>query len=484
MRAPFFLKNMRSLEKKTYLCRTSIVLTFPLTFLLTTNRKKMNWQKLISNKRLGQERQHPERHDERTEFKRDYDRLIFSAPFRRLQNKTQVFPLPGSIFVHNRLTHSLEVASVGMSLGNDVARLLTKKHPELRDILFQEIGTIVAAACLAHDLGNPPFGHSGEKAIQAYFKDGPGKHLQSQVSPLFWADITRFDGNANAFRLLTHRFKGRRAGGFVMTYTTLASIVKYPHPSLFAAKNKFGFFTSEYEDYQKIADELEIPLMAMGNGHERWARHPLVFLVEAADDICYEIMDIEDAHKLKLLSYDETESLLLGFFPDDKQQHLRQRIVDEGITDNNEKVVFLRASVIGLLENECVQVFVNHEEEILAGTFAGSLVDAISDIPRAAYQRCTKLSLERIYKSKIVLDIELSGYKIMETLMEQMIDAVLYPERFYSKQLIQRVSSQYEIDADDLETRIMAVIDYISGMTDIYALDVYQKINGISLPII
>ena len=195
-------------------------------------------------------------------------------------------------------------------------------------------------------------------------------------------------------------------------------------------------------------------------------------------------MDIEDAHKLKLLSYDETESLLLGFFPDDKQQHLRQRIVDEGITDNNEKVVFLRASVIGLLENECVQVFVNHEEEILAGTFAGSLVDAISDIPRAAYQRCTKLSLERIYKSKIVLDIELSGYKIMETLMEQMIDAVLYPERFYSKQLIQRVSSQYEIDADDLETRIMAVIDYISGMTDIYALDVYQKINGISLPII
>lgn len=446
--------------------------------------EKMDWKKLISNKRLGQEQRHFERHDERSEFKRDYDRLIFSAPFRRLQNKTQVFPLPGSIFVHNRLTHSLEVASVGMSLGNDVSRLLTQRRPELRDSLFEEIGTIVAAACLAHDLGNPPFGHSGEKAIQAYFKDGRGKHLQSQVSPLFWADITRFDGNANAFRLLTHRFKGRRAGGFVMTYTTLASIVKYPHSALFAEKNKFGFFTSEYEAYKKIAEELGIPLLQLGNGHEQWVRHPLVFLVEAADDICYEVMDIEDAHKLKLLSYDETERLLLNFFPEEGRESLRQRIIDEGITDENEKVVFLRASVIGLLERECVQVFVDHEEEILAGTFKGSLVEHMGDVPREAYKRCTKVSLERIYRSKIVLDIELSGYKIMESLIDQMIDAVLYPDRFYSKQLIGRVSSQYEIDADDLETRIMAVIDYISGMTDVYALDVYQKINGISLPVI
>ena len=173
----------------------------------------MNWQQLISNKRLGQEHRHPERHDDRTEFKRDYDRLIFSAPFRRLQNKTQVFPLPGSIFVHNRLTHSLEVASVGMSLGNDVAAQLTKKHPELKDQLFQEIGQIVATACLAHDLGNPPFGHSGEKAIQSFFTEGAGYDLQRQVSANFWNDLTHFEGNANAFRLLTHQFKGRRPGG-------------------------------------------------------------------------------------------------------------------------------------------------------------------------------------------------------------------------------------------------------------------------------
>ena len=161
----------------------------------------MNWQQLISNKRLGQENRHPERHDVRTEFKRDYDRLIFSAPFRRLQNKTQVFPLPGSVFVHNRLTHSLEVASVGMSLGNDVSRILSDRHPELKDTLFDEIGQIVATACLAHDMGNPPFGHSGEKAIQTFFTEGPGSDLQRLVSRDFWDDITHFEGNANAFRL-------------------------------------------------------------------------------------------------------------------------------------------------------------------------------------------------------------------------------------------------------------------------------------------
>ena len=188
----------------------------------------MNWQQLISNKRLGQEVRHPERHDDRSEFKRDYDRLIFSAPFRRMQNKTQVFPLPGSVFVHNRLTHSLEVASVGMSLGNDVARELKLRHPELTGTLFEEIGTIVSTACLAHDMGNPPFGHSGEKAIQAFFREGKGMELKPKMSPELWDNLIHFEGNANAFRLLAHRFHGRREGGFVMTYATLASIVKYP----------------------------------------------------------------------------------------------------------------------------------------------------------------------------------------------------------------------------------------------------------------
>ena len=227
---------------------------------------RMEWGQLLSNKRLGQEHR-PHRKDDRTEFQRDYDRLIFSAPFRRLQNKTQVFPLPVSIFVHNRLTHSLEVSSVGRSLGNDVSRLLLERHPELAATHLTELGTIVSAACLAHDMGNPPFGHSGECAIGTYFSEGDGKFLEDYVckethdclTPQEWQDLIHFEGNSNAFRLLTHHFKGRREGGFVMTYSTLASIVKYPFTSdLAGKKNKFGFFRTEVEAYQRIARELGI----------------------------------------------------------------------------------------------------------------------------------------------------------------------------------------------------------------------------------
>lgn len=445
----------------------------------------MNWLQLISSKRLGQEHLHDKQHDSRSEFKRDYDRLIFSAPFRRLQNKTQVFPLPGSIFVHNRLTHSLEVASVGMSLGNDVARQLLHKHPELQGTLFEEIGTIVSAACLAHDLGNPPFGHSGERAIQAFFKESKGSALQSKVSPEFWADVTHFEGNANAFRLLTHQFNGRRAGGFVMTYAVLASIVKYPYASHPAAnRKKFGFFSSEQDAYCRIADELGIIRTSKEGEPMVYARHPLVYLVEAADDICYEIMDIEDAHKLRILTFEETETLLLSFFDEQRKAHIRGRIEEERITDDNEKVVYMRACVINELEKACVKVFVDHEDEILNGGFIGSLIDHIPSEQEQAYKHCTHISRAKIYNSKPVLDVELSGYKIMETLMELLVEAACTPNRFYSNQLINLFSSQYEIKSDQLETRIMAVIDYISGMTDLFALDIYQKINGTSLPVV
>ena len=445
----------------------------------------MNWQQLISNKRLGQEERHPERHDDRSEFKRDYDRLIFSAPFRRMQNKTQVFPLPGSIFVHNRLTHSLEVASVGMSLGNDVARDLKNIHPELAGTLFEEIGTIVSAACLAHDMGNPPFGHSGEKAIQAFFREGKGEELRQRLSPEFWNDLTHFEGNANAFRLLAHRFHGRREGGFVMTYSTLASIVKYPHSSLCAGKKgKFGFLCFEEPYFQRIADDLGMRRLSAEGEPLRYVRHPLVYLVEAADDICYEIMDIEDAHKLRILSFDETMKLLLGFFDEAHRQKIMQRITDEGITDNNEKVVYMRACAIGLLESECARTFVENEQAILDGEFVGSLIDHVSPLVRDAYKHCTNVSFERIYNSKPVLDVELSGYKIMETLMETLTEAAVSPEKFHSEQLRKRFSNQYDINSNDFETRIMAVIDFISGMTDIFALDIYQKIQGISLPIV
>ena len=280
----------------------------------------MNWRQLISNKRFGLEELHEQRKDDRSEFQRDYDRLIFSAPFRRLQNKTQVFPLPGSVFVHNRLTHSLEVSCVGRSLGNSIAMQLLNKHPELHDSHLSEIGSIVSAACLAHDLGNPPFGHSGEKAISTFFSEGKGLALKPQFSSMEWEDITHFEGNANAFRLLTHQFSGRRKGGFVMTYTTLASIVKYPYSSVLAGKKpKFGFFASEAEDFQQIAQELGIKKLSKEGAPLRFARHPLVFLVEAADDICYQMMDIEDAFKLKLLTFDEAKDLYQGFFDEGKK---------------------------------------------------------------------------------------------------------------------------------------------------------------------
>ncbi|WP_443982559.1 dGTP triphosphohydrolase [Xylanibacter rarus] len=446
----------------------------------------MNWKQLISNKRLGQESRHAIRHDDRSEFKRDYDRLIFSAPFRRMQNKTQVFPLPGSIFVHNRLTHSLEVASVGMSLGNDVAHCVMKTRPKLADTLFTQIGTIVSTACLAHDMGNPPFGHSGEKAIQTFFTEGKGAYLKDRLSPELWNDITHFEGNANAFRLLAHRFKGRRDGGFVMTYTTLASIVKYPFASALAEKGhgKFGFFSTEADIFCRIADDLGIIRKSADGCPAEYARHPLVYLVEAADDICYEIMDIEDAHKLKIVTYEETKRLFLDFFDEMGQNHIMQRIHDEEITDDNEKVIYMRACVINALERACVDAFMRHEDEIMRGEFSGSLIDSIDDRLVKAYRNCTELSKKRIYKSKPVLDVELSGFKIMDSLMEIMTEAAVNPQRFYSRQLISRVSSQYDISAPDLETRIMAVIDYISGMTDVYALDIYQKINGISLPIV
>lgn len=450
----------------------------------------MNWEKLLSNRRLGQEEESQHK-DDRTEFQRDYDRLIFSAPFRRLQNKTQVFPLPGSVFVHNRLTHSLEVSSVGRSLGNDVSRLLLELHPQLHGTHLTELGSIVSAACLAHDLGNPPFGHSGEKAIGTYFSEGKGQFLKDyhcketndSLTPQQWDDITHFEGNANAFRLLTHHFKGRRKGGFVMTYSTLASIVKYPFSSDLAGdKRKFGFFRNEVSDYCRIADELGIIRFDAPEGSYHYARHPLVFLVEAADDICYEIMDIEDAFKLKILSTDETLSMLMAFFEETQISEILARM--QKLEDVNEQVVYLRSCVINCLEQECVKVFVANEEEILNGTFRGPLIKHISQKPRQAYEACAKLAIDKIYHCKDVVDIELAGYRVITTLTDLMVQAVTHTDKAFSELLINRVSSQYDIKAPTLYGRIMAVLDYISGMTDVYALDLYRKINGMSIPIV
>ena len=441
----------------------------------------MNWNQLISNKRFGLEALHEVRKEDRTEFQRDYDRLIFSSPFRRLQNKTQVFPLPGSIFVHNRLTHSLEVSCVGRSLGNDVAHLLLQKHPELAGSHLAEIGAIISAACLAHDMGNPPFGHSGETAIGTYFSEGKGQALKSLLSPAEWEDLTHFEGNANAFRLLTHQFRGRRPGGFVLTYSTLASIVKYPFSSQLAGgKQKFGFFLSEQADYERIARELGIIRLSNEGEPIRYARHPLVYLVEAADDICYQMMDIEDAHKLKILTTQETKELYACFFSAERLNRIHQ--ICQLVTDTNEQIAYLRSSAIGVLTRACVKTFVEHEEEILSGSFQGPLIKQIASPVREAYKQCSETAFEKIYCAKDVLDIELAGYQVITTLVDLMIEAVRYPHKAYSQLLINRVSHQYDMQAPTLYGKIQAVLDYISGMTDVYALDLYRKINGNSLP--
>ena len=441
----------------------------------------MNWQQLISNKRFGLEEIHEAQKDDRTEFQRDYDRLIFSAPFRRLQNKTQVFPLPGSVFVHNRLTHSLEVSCVGRSLGNSIAIQLVAKYPELASTHVPEIGAIVSAACLAHDLGNPPFGHSGEKAISTYFSEGKGLALKSQLSSMEWEDLTHFEGNANAFRLLTHQFLGRRKGGFVMTYSTLAAIVKYPFPSVLAGKkSKFGFFTSEENSYLKIAEELGIKRLSKEGEPPQYARHPLVYLVEAADDICYQMMDIEDAYKLKLLTPKEAKDLYLLFF--DEKKKCRVEDIFSFVTDGNEQIAYLRATVIGILIKECTKVFMENEEAILNGTFEGALIKHISSPLSESYKECSRVAVEKIYRSRDVLDIELAGNRIITELLDKLIDAVLYPDKNYSQLILNKVPQQYETRAESLYGKLQAAVDYISGMTDVYALDLYRKINGMSLP--
>ena len=441
----------------------------------------MDWKKLLSGKRVGMEQYHERKHD-RTNFQRDYDRLIFSSPFRRLQNKTQVFPLPGSVFVHNRLTHSLEVSCVGRSLGSNVARELSARYPE-DAVLFNEIDSIVAAACLAHDLGNPPFGHSGENAMGAFFEKGNGQSLEMDVRREGgrWEDFIFFEGNANAIRLLTHQFLGRREGGFAMTYATLSSVVKYPHASSFCdEKRKFGFFQSEEATYRNIATELGIP--AVSDTPLKYLRHPLVYLVEAADDICYQIMDIEDAHKLRILTTEQTIGLLMNYFDEKRKESVNQ--VLKIVSDPNEQIAYLRSAVIGILVDECARVFVDNEQGILNGTYTTPLIDNLPETAAKAYRVCSKLSYEKIYRSKEVLDVELVGFRIITVLLEEFITAVNSPASRYSQLLLRRVSSQYEIDASSTYGKIQAVLDYISGMTDIYALDLYKQITGMNIPVL
>lgn len=447
----------------------------------------MQWEKLISAKRWGVENAETQDQDKaRSQFQKDYDRLIFSSPFRRLQNKTQVFPLPGSVFVHNRLTHSLEVASVGRSLGTIFYNNLKKQEPDVdtRLPLISEVGNMVAAACLAHDMGNPAFGHSGESALSRYFTDGDGAQYRSQLTDEQWHDLIHFEGNANAFRLLTHAFTGKGNGAFALTYTTLASIVKYPcaaiagHVKGNIHQKKYGFFHSEQNSFQNIADELG--LIKSSDNPLIYKRHPLVYLVEAADDICYNIIDLEDAHRLKILSYDKIKELLMPICNSTRMSNW----LESEFEDEDAKVSIMRAKAINNLINACSQLFMANQEAILSGNFNMGLTDALQEPYLTPWKEISKISVAKIYNYQSVVQIEVAGYKVMAGLLEEFIPAVLYNNSDYHKKLIQLIPKQFITNKPDLYSKIQSVLDFVSGMTDLYAVEVYRNIKGISFPAI
>ncbi len=462
-------------------------------------QQTMQWAQLFSAKRSGDAKDKVMNPDRlRTSFLRDYDRIIFSSAFRRLQNKTQVFPLPGPVFVHNRLTHSLEVASVGRSLGKEVGVRIADKYKDtgdaFQDFYRHELGTVISAACLAHDIGNPPFGHSGEDAIRSYFTELDDKMatlLQEKLSPNQLRDFQKFEGNSNAFRILTHSFNEPLPGGYNLTHTTLASIVKYPSTSfegfnkatgLISCK-KSGFFDSELETYKGIAENLGIPKKP---GFEQvYARHPYVFLTEAADDICYRVIDLEDAHRLGITSLEKIQELFLPFFKEESGYNTYETVSNQlqRINDPNQKVQYIRAVWIGLMVQKLAGLFLEKEQELLSGTLEHSLMDLLPEQYQVLLKEVNTYSYQNIYNYKPVVEIEIAGYHIIGALLKEFIAAVMQPERTKSVKLLQLISQQFPIAKGDeaLYTNLQAVVDYLSGMTDLYAIDLYRKMTGISV---
>lgn len=432
----------------------------------------------------------------RTSFLRDYDRIIFSSAFRRLQNKTQVFPLPGPVFVHNRLTHSLEVASVGRSLGKAVGDAIAERHAnngeQFREFYKYELPSVIAAACLAHDIGNPPFGHSGEDAIRNFFRslEGGSKNRFETLSQNQQRDFLYFEGNANAFRTLTHNFNEPSQGGFRLTYATLASIVKYPSDSLNGfnkqqlTTKKSGFFDTEIETWHSIATELGIP--KPDPSKNVFARHPFVYLVEAADDICYRIIDFEDAHRLNIISIDTIARLFLSFFDEEDGYDARDRVeqIFRDINDDNQKVQFLRAKLINLLIYRVRDIFMEKEAGLLAGTVTRSLIDYLPPRELALIKEIDAFSVQHIYNHRSVVEIEIAGYNVIGGMLKEFFGAILDPRNVKSEKLLQLISRQFVIARSDnrLYNDIQSVVDFIAGMTDLYAVDLYRKITGMAFP--
>ena len=451
----------------------------------------MHWEKLLSKKRFeAQTKTHETDESVRGEFQRDYDRIVFSSAFRRLQNKTQVMPMPESDFVHTRLTHSLEASCVGRSLGRIVGKSIVERHPELtqqKNISDTDFGDAVAAACLAHDIGNPPFGHSGEDAISAYFQSPEAALFLRNLTEAEKADLQRFEGNAAGFRILTHTYPAQcdMDGGLRLTYTTLATFTKYPKESVphfpgskLCSEKKYGFFQSEKARFNTIASELGL-LRKSSESSIFFNRHPLAFLVEAADDICYRVVDFEDGCKLGLIPAAEGVELLrkLRFELDGKTSTIT-------FTDWREEIGYLRARIIGELIEACAKIFLKEEEGILAGTFDKALISELSC--KSTLDEIKKLSIQKIYKNRPVLEIEAAGFEVLGGLLDAFLKAVFQPNEKRHQKHLDLIPDQFigldrKISSSDYE-KIMNITDYISGLTDQAAIALFRKIKGISLP--
>lgn len=382
--------------------------------------------------------------------------------------------------VHNRLTHSLEVASVGRSIACRTIQKLAEHHPSIQQYQ-SDIETIVSTACLAHDLGNPPFGHSGEDTISSFFKDGQGNALKNQMLPEQWSDLISFEGNANAFRLLTHQFHGRRPGGLSLTSATLATLIKYPYPSYNKGnRKKYNVFYSEIGIFEEVMRDCGIE--RTDADYLVYARHPLSYMMEASDDICYLILDMEDAHKRGIVSIENIENNFLSFFDKEKDASLFQHKeeVYRDVSDENERMAFLRAMLINKLVNGVSDLFVAHYDEIITGAFQGSLISHLPDFEENALKQCRDQSVKNIYRHPSVVKIELTGFNVIGTLLEEFTEAVLHPDKVYNKKLLSLMPEQFKPLHDDLYSKVQSVLDFISNMTDLYAVQLYKDLRGIA----
>jgi dGTPase len=456
----------------------------------------MQFHSIYTDKRLGSDKIPT---GPRSGFQRDFDRLIFSSAFRRLQNKTQVFPLPGTAFVHNRLTHSLEVASVGRSLGKMIGEQICAAYKESNDDAYEfykyELANVIAAGCLAHDIGNPAFGHSGEKAISAYFIERAdesidGKQLRSFFSEPQWNDLTNFEGNANAIRILTHSFRGRFKGGFGLTYTTIASILKYPCESnatnkIFKHRKKYGFFQTEKETIKTIANELGMIIESIEP--VIFKRHPFVYLVEAADDICYSIIDMEDAQRLGIIQKEEVVDAFMQVIRSINNNNVEaDKLLNyyQDIEDTNEAIAFLRAKVINLLANEATAVFIANQNAILNGTFNDTLIDNIQN-RCGALNMVQDISVKKIYGHDTVIQIEISGYNVMSELLQLFVPALLKNTPSHKEEKVLKLFpyqfTEFRETSSGYE-KVMNALDHLSSMTDEYATEIYRRLKGIVIP--